>query len=106
METRPLRGAQVSDILSELPPYHVVQVSVTCPREAKGTVMRKLHEQYSSQRTDTTDGLKVWLSDRQWVLVLPDPDRPLFHVHAEGESDLVAREIAQRYARIIEGLRG
>ncbi len=68
--------------------------------------MRKLHEQYSSRRTDTTDGLKVWLSDRQWVLVIPDPDRPLFHVYAEAESEVPARELAQRYQRIVESLRG
>jgi mannose-1-phosphate guanylyltransferase/phosphomannomutase len=106
LEMLALREMSLSQVVAGLPKYHLEQLAVSCPREAKGVVMRRLHEQYASQRSDATDGLKVWFSDRQWVLVLPDPDRPLFHVYAEGESELVARELAQRYARIIEGLRG
>jgi hypothetical protein len=38
------------------------------------------------------------------VLVLPDPEEPVSHVWAEGQSDLEARRLAHEYARRIRQL--
>ncbi len=97
---------RLSQVIASLPEWHLAGKDVPCSWEVKGTVMRRLHEQHKGQRTEAVDGLKIWLSDRRWVVVLPDPDRPMFHVHAEAESDAVAEELAERYARIVESLKG
>jgi len=97
---------RLSQVIASLPEWHLAGKDVPCSWEVKGTVMRRLHEQHKGQRTEAIDGLKIWLSDRRWVVVLPDPDRPMFHVHAEAESDAVAEELAERYARIVESLKG
>jgi hypothetical protein len=36
--------------------------------------------------------------------VLPDPDRPVFHIYAEAGSRESARELAGRYVRLVESL--
>jgi mannose-1-phosphate guanylyltransferase / phosphomannomutase len=38
------------------------------------------------------------------VLVLPDADRPLFHVLAESRSRDSAQALADKYARVVSGL--
>jgi len=38
-------------------------------------------------------------------LIAPDPDGPFFHIHAEGATRENANATADRYARIVEGLR-
>jgi mannose-1-phosphate guanylyltransferase/phosphomannomutase len=38
------------------------------------------------------------------VLVLPDADRPLFHVLAESQSRDSAQALADKYARVVSGL--
>ena len=106
MEWLSIRHSRLSEVIAGLPKWHMAEMHVNCSWEVKGTVMRLLHEQHKGQRTEAIDGLKIWLADRQWAIVLPDPDRPLFHVYAEGESDAVARELAERYARIVESLKG
>ena len=47
--------------------------------------MRVLNERLAGRDLDLTDGIKV-LDERGWVQVLPDPDEPLVHLYAEGET--------------------
>ena len=46
------------------------------------------------------DGVKV-LEPNGWILVLPDPDKPLTHIWAEATSGREARAMAQQYVRQI-----
>ena len=39
--------------------------------------------------------------DDGWALALPDPEEPITHVWAEGQTDGDARRLAQEYARRI-----
>jgi len=94
----------LSEVVNALPPYNVVQQRVSCPWEAKGTVMRLLYEQYQDYGSETIDGVKIWLGE-DWVLIRPDPDQPLFHVTAESRSEAEARALADKYVRVVESLR-
>jgi mannose-1-phosphate guanylyltransferase/phosphomannomutase len=94
----------LADVVEGLPPFHVSHREVSCPWEAKGTVMRLLNQQYKDRRADLIDGIKILLGEGEWVLVLPDPDFPRFHVYAEARSDSEAEELTERYTRIVEGL--
>jgi mannose-1-phosphate guanylyltransferase/phosphomannomutase len=87
-----------------LPTFHVSQREVSCPWEVKGTVMRLLNQQYKDRRADLIDGIKILLGEGEWVLVLPDPDYPKFRIYAEAGSESEAQDLANRYARIVEGL--
>lgn len=94
----------LADVVASLPAFHVKHREVTCPWEAKGTVMRLLNQEYKDRRADLIDGIKILLGEGEWVLVLPDPDFPRFHVYSEAQSDSEAQELADRYVRIVEGL--
>ena len=76
---------RLSEVVDDLPTYYVSSTQVTCPWENKGKVMRILSEQYRERRSKPIDGIKIDLG-KEWVLVLPDADRPLFHVFAESVS--------------------
>lgn len=95
----------LSHAVAAVPAYHVAQSQVECPWEFKGTVMRLLNQQYKERLSKQIDGCKIELGKDVWVLVLPDPDRPLFHIHAQAGSASEARELADKYVRIVESLR-
>ena len=95
----------LADVVAGLPNFHVIHREVTCPWEAKGTVMRLLNQQYKNRRADLIDGIKILLGEGEWVLILPDPDFPKFHVYAEATSRSEAENLADRYIRIVEGMR-
>jgi mannose-1-phosphate guanylyltransferase/phosphomannomutase len=91
-------------VVSQLPTFHVGRSEVSCPWEAKGRVMRLLNQQYKDRRAEMIDGIKILLGEREWVLVLPDPDYPKFHIYAEARTNAEAQELVDRYIRIVEGL--
>jgi len=95
---------RLSEVVAELPPFFLARGQVSCPWEAKGTVMRLLIEQYKKSRIETIDGIKIWLDEQVWVLIRPDPDRPLFHVVAEGRSATQSEDMVEKYCRVVEGL--
>ncbi|HNS53097.1 MAG TPA: mannose-1-phosphate guanyltransferase [Anaerolineae bacterium] len=94
----------LAEVVAGLPPFHVARRVVPCPWEEKGKVMRLLNQQYKELRAELIDGVKIVLSEGEWVLVLPDPDYPQFHVYAEARTDEAAAELADRYVRIVQGL--
>jgi len=103
LEFLTLEHTSVCEIVASLPPQYTVVRDVPCPWEVKGTVMRLLHERYKSGREEQIDGVKVQLGN-DWVLVLPDPDRPLFRIYAESDSKAAAEDLADKYARIVDSL--
>ncbi|MFQ6058664.1 MAG: sugar phosphate nucleotidyltransferase [Anaerolineae bacterium] len=94
----------LSQVVASLPPFFTAHGKVSCPWEAKGTVMRRLNEEYPSHRAQI-DGVRVDL-DQEWVLILPDPDQPVFHVYAESTSRDRVEGLADEYARVVEDFVG
>jgi mannose-1-phosphate guanylyltransferase/phosphomannomutase len=81
-----------------------------CPWTAKGRVMRGLAEKFGGDvDAILTDGVKLNLDEDSWVLMLPDPDNPLFYIYAEAngsESDSKDRSegIVLEYTKLVEDL--
>ncbi|GIW06718.1 MAG: nucleotidyltransferase [Dehalococcoidia bacterium] len=96
---------RLASLARTFPPFYLMRRQVRCPWEAKGRVMRLLNEQFRDRQTQQVDGVKVDLG-REWVLVLPDPDRPLFHVIAESNSAEGAQALLDKYAGLVAGLQG
>ncbi|MDQ6660034.1 MAG: mannose-1-phosphate guanyltransferase, partial [Chloroflexota bacterium] len=103
LELLALFQMHLSEVVDDLPSYYLSSTQVTCPWEHKGKVMRILSEQYRERRAKPIDGIKIDLG-KEWVLVLPDADRPLFHVVAESVSNDQAQALAEKYARVVSGL--
>jgi mannose-1-phosphate guanylyltransferase/phosphomannomutase len=63
--------------------------------------MRVLNERLTGREVDLTDGIKVF-EERGWGQVLPDPDEPLLHLYAEGETVEVSEELAGELRTVVE----
>jgi mannose-1-phosphate guanylyltransferase / phosphomannomutase len=103
LELLALDGVALSKVVGTLPAVHIVHESVVTPWEQKGSVMRSLVELSKDREVDLVDGVKV-RHDAGWALALPDPEEPVTHIWAEGDSTAAARRLAQEYARRIRQL--
>jgi mannose-1-phosphate guanylyltransferase/phosphomannomutase len=93
----------LSELVGELPRPTLVHRQIPCPWGMKGLVMRILNERWSGRNLDLTDGIKVF-EERGWAQALPDPDEPVIHLYAEGESSEVSEELAGELRAIIEDI--
>ena len=84
MEWITLQKRSLSQVRVHLPRCHFRKQTVRCHWSIKGTLMRHLVESYGREKIELIDGVKVFYSDRDWVLVLPDAGDPLVHVLANG----------------------
>jgi mannose-1-phosphate guanylyltransferase / phosphomannomutase len=103
LEVLAMVGTSLGAAVSSLPRYYQSTTSVTCAWEVKGRVMRMLNENYRGQRGKHIDGIRIELGE-EWVLVLPDADRPIFHIVAEARSEQAAKSLAAEYASVVNGL--
>src|SRR6266511_3487724 len=104
LELLAITGRSLSDVIDEIPPSNVARLQVPCPWDQKGRVMRVLAQDPKTEGTRQVDGVKHQ-SDSEWVLVLPDADRPLFNVYAEARDEGRAWTLAHEYAERLEQLR-
>ena len=74
---------------------------LACPWAKKGVVMRVLNERLAGRDLDLTDGIKL-IDARGWSQVLPDPDEPLVHLYAEGETTEASEELEREVRELVE----
>ena len=91
----------LSELVAELPSPTLVQRDLPCPWALKGLVMRVLAEGAQGREVDTLDGIKVF-DERGWTQVLPDPDEPVVHLYAEGESREASEELLAELQELVE----
>jgi mannose-1-phosphate guanylyltransferase/phosphomannomutase len=104
VELTATQKTRFTQALDNLPHYAWASGRVQCRWEDKGRVMRILNEQYRDSATRQVDGVKINLGHGEWALVLPDADRPLFHVIAEAGTDSEARKLVDKYTGLVQGL--
>lgn len=83
-------------LIDSIPAFHMVSERVECPIEAKGRVMRRLMEEMKEQPVELLDGIKVFADDG-WALILPDSEKALFKVIAQGKTPDRAGELTSLY---------
>jgi mannose-1-phosphate guanylyltransferase / phosphomannomutase len=93
----------LSELVADLPKSAVIHRQIACPWALKGLVMRVVAEQLKARgrEVDLTDGVKIF-DARGWAQVLPDPDEPLLHIYAEGETDARSAELENELRSLVE----
>jgi mannose-1-phosphate guanylyltransferase/phosphomannomutase len=94
---------KLSSVIDALPTWHLRREQVPCRWEHKGKVMRLLNERLADQHPLQIDGVKLELHEA-WVLILPDPEGPFFHIVAEGRNDDEAAHLGWQYADMVRQL--
>ena len=86
MEMVAAERRKLSELVDELPQWHMARRVIACPWERKGEVMRTLLDEQKHNKVELIDGIRV-ARDGGWVLVLPDASDPTLNIYAEGRTD-------------------
>jgi len=98
-------GLSLREVSAEVPVFRLAYEQTKVAWESKGAVMRRLSEETrEGAHTELLDGIKIFMPNNSWVLVLPDAVEPLFHVYAESSDDDTSRHLVGQYVDKIEQL--
>jgi mannose-1-phosphate guanylyltransferase/phosphomannomutase len=93
-------GASLGALRNRIPPVSHRTAVEFCPWEVKGRVMRTMMERHMRDRVDLTDGVKVFV-EGGWVLVVPDADRPEYHVIASTLDPVQSDRLVTEYSLLV-----
>jgi len=93
---------KLSKIIKSLPKFTFKGENVPCPKEFKGKMMRKFIEDSKDKDTNSTDGIKIWLSEDEWLLMVPDDYSDYLNIYIQALDEKSANKIFWRYQEKIE----
>lgn len=91
------------DLINELPHFHMEKNEVQCDWRYKGRVIREIIEENKDREIELFEGVRI-NSENGWVLILPDSERPICNIYAEGTSEEYARELAAEFTERIKSI--
>ncbi|MEO8744925.1 MAG: sugar phosphate nucleotidyltransferase [Candidatus Dormiibacterota bacterium] len=96
-------GTSLGALRERIPPVAHRTAVEFCPWEVKGRVMRTMMERHMRDRVDLTDGVKVFV-EGGWVLVVPDADRPEYHIIASTLDQAVSDRLVGEYSQLVRSV--
>jgi mannose-1-phosphate guanylyltransferase / phosphomannomutase len=100
MEMIAKSGRRLGELDHELPRRYLSDRAVECPWEYKGRVMRHAMDHSERLPRQLVDGVKIFLGD-DWALLIPDKEKPLFHILVESPDPDRAMQLAREYESLV-----
>lgn len=97
-------GKRVSELVGELPVYHLVKRKTDCPRGRAREIIRTLRDEVDADgRANLEDGLRIdW--DDAWVHLRGSNTEPVLRVISEARDAERAEALANRYAKRVQDI--
>jgi len=91
------------DLVNELPHFYMKKNEVKCDWQHKGRVIREIIEENKNRELELFEGVRI-NNENGWVLILPDSERPVCNIYAEGVSEEYAKELAAEFTDRIKSI--
>ncbi|MBZ0169220.1 nucleotidyltransferase [Candidatus Methylomirabilis lanthanidiphila] len=101
LEMLATQDLRLRQFIPSVPQRFKCREQVPCSWERKGGAMRALIAATADEQVELVDGVKVHLG-RDWVILYPDQDRPMFHILAEADTLAQAEAHVARYRAFLD----
>ncbi len=95
-------GLKLSAIAEEVSGFYYKEEQVVCPSSLKGKMMRKFLEDAKGKRHDMQDGVKIWLDENDWILMIPDQYDEALNLYIQAKDAKSGEAIRKNYRAKIE----
>lgn len=93
---------KLSKITREITDFVYSGEQIPCPSSLKGKMMRKFLEDGKDKKTSSVDGVKIWMNDEEWILMVPDQHNEYLNLYVQAEDEKSAGKIFYSYQDKIE----
>ena len=90
----------LSDEISNLPPSFTTKDKVLCTPENVPKLISTLKEEFPN--SDTSDGIKINIDSKNWVMIRPSGTEPIVRVYAEAQSQEKLDDLMSEYLQKVK----
>ena len=90
----------LSDEISNLPPSFTTKDKVSCTPENVPKLISTLKEEFPN--SDTSDGIKINIDSKNWVMIRPSGTEPIVRVYAEAQSQEKLDDLMSEYLQKVK----
>lgn len=95
-------NVKLSYLIETLPSYYYHMSQVACTQSLKGKMMRMFLEDAKGKESSTLDGVKIWLDEHDWILMIPDQYSDHLNLYIQAKTKEGGENILQTYTSKIE----
>ena len=88
--------------ITSLPPSFTTKDKVVCPSENVPKLISSLKNEFPN--SDTTDGIKITIDPKNWVMIRPSGTEPIVRVYAESENSEKLNELISEYVQKVKSI--
>lgn len=103
LEMMAVSKKMISEIVGQLPKYHIVKEKIYCPPVKAHSVVSEVKKLYSSQEINMVDGIKVEKEDG-WIQIRASATEPMIRIISESRSKEKAQERMEKASNFISQL--
>jgi phosphomannomutase/phosphoglucomutase len=93
-------GKTLSDEISLLPPSFTTKDKVPCPSEKVSGLISSLKKEFPN--SDLTDGIKITIDPKNWIMIRPSGTEPIVRIYAEAESQEKLDSLMSEYLKKVK----
>jgi len=97
------RKKKISQLIQELPKYHIVKEKIYCPSTKIHSVVNEVKKFYRDRRVDSSDGIRIE-EKSGWIQVRASATEPMIRIISEDRSKEKARQRAEEVMQFISPL--
>ena len=93
---------KLSSILHSFPQFYYESKQVACSQTLKGKMMRMFLEDAKGKKSSTIDGVKIWLDENDWILMIPHQYSANLNLYIQASTQEKGEAILAQYSAKIE----
>ncbi|MGB5965008.1 MAG: sugar phosphate nucleotidyltransferase [Sulfurimonadaceae bacterium] len=92
----------LSELIESMPNFYYNSTQAQCSQALKGKMMRMFLEDAKGKKSSTLDGVKIWLDENDWILMIPDQYNDHLNLYIQAVNDERGQAILDTYRAKIE----
>lgn len=95
-------GKKLSEETATLPPSFTTKDKLPCSKEDSQKLILSLKKEFPN--SDTSDGIKIATSSKNWVMIRPSGTEPIIRIYGEAESQLKLDDLMSKYIQKVKSV--
>lgn len=92
----------LSELTSELPLSFTTKDKVPCSQDDSKKLIKSLKEEFPN--SDITDGIKITIDSKNWVMIRPSGTEPIIRIYGEAESQQKLDTLMSKYIQKVKSV--